>query len=382
MEGADRSDYVSLGESCLESGGRMSAIAGSSCQNWAGIICRLDGWCTDGGLHSATGLLAGLLLPTKESKQLLDIGLRGGVHHLQPGASTNLFSYLQATISDPSYHVGHSRTGLETSLLTHQEFPVLGPSEHLLTRMIETYSQRNASTKFKMAEAISNFLLYDKEMPFLKFMHLIPVQYHTFTIFSHCIVSKISLSPSDTNLRFILERRQLTLTLAFAMTINKAQGQTFARKDLLLQEPVFTHGYFYVAFYQVQILDSIRVNLTPTGMPPHHLNCRLVLLLFLRNLNPRQGLCNDTRMVIQRMCSHVFEEQILTETKVVHAVLVPKISGKNGEVSNNYNSVFLLIPSTRGHDNHESDIEEDHLGEHFSGSDTGIYSDIEILWNK
>ncbi|UYV72080.1 hypothetical protein LAZ67_9001761 [Cordylochernes scorpioides] len=41
---------------------------------------------------------------------------------------------------------------------------------------------------------------------------------------------KISLAPSDTNLPFILKRRQFRLRLAFAMTINKAQGQTFARE--------------------------------------------------------------------------------------------------------------------------------------------------------
>ncbi|UYV61931.1 hypothetical protein LAZ67_1007096 [Cordylochernes scorpioides] len=76
-------------------------------------------------------------------------------------------------------------------------------------------------------------------------------------------VPKIYFSPSYTNLPFILKRRQFPLRLAFAMIINKAQGQTFTRVGLLLQEPVFTHGQFYVAFPGVRTLDSIHVKLNP-----------------------------------------------------------------------------------------------------------------------
>ncbi|UYV67870.1 hypothetical protein LAZ67_5002311 [Cordylochernes scorpioides] len=62
-------------------------------------------------------------------------------------------------------------------------------------------------------------------------------------------------------------------------------------------------------------------SLTPRGMHPRRLNhkvCAIVMLLI--NLNPKQGLCNGTVMVIQRMCSHVLEAQILTWTKVGHTV--------------------------------------------------------------
>ncbi|UYV80593.1 hypothetical protein LAZ67_19000888 [Cordylochernes scorpioides] len=75
--------------------------------------------------------------------------------------------------------------------------------------------------------------------------------------------------------------------------------------------------------YHTEFLNS----LTPTGMPPHRLNLKIgAIVMLLRNLNPKQGLCNGTRMVIQRMRSHVLEAQILTGTKVGQTVLVPKIS--------------------------------------------------------
>ncbi|UYV82597.1 hypothetical protein LAZ67_22000065 [Cordylochernes scorpioides] len=41
---------------------------------------------------------------------------------------------------------------------------------------------------------------------------------------------------------------------AFAISINKAQGQTFARVGVLLQKPAFTHGQLYAASSRVQTL--------------------------------------------------------------------------------------------------------------------------------
>ncbi|UYV77362.1 hypothetical protein LAZ67_15000695 [Cordylochernes scorpioides] len=77
------------------------------------------------------------------------------------------------------------------------------------------------------------------------------------------LVPKLYLAPSDTNLPSILKSRQLLLRLAFAMTINKTESQTFARVGLLLQELAFTHGLFYIDFSRVRTLDSIRAKLNP-----------------------------------------------------------------------------------------------------------------------
>ena len=45
---------------------------------------------------------------------------------------------------------------------------------------------------------------------------------------------------------FHLSRRQFALQLAFAMTINKSQGQPVKNVGIHFQTPVFTHGQFYV----------------------------------------------------------------------------------------------------------------------------------------
>ena len=60
-------------------------------------------------------------------------------------------------------------------------------------------------------------------------------------------IPQITLSPPVEAVGFHLSRRQFALRLAFAMTINKSQGQSVKNVGIHFQTPVFTHGQFYVA---------------------------------------------------------------------------------------------------------------------------------------
>ena len=53
-------------------------------------------------------------------------------------------------------------------------------------------------------------------------------------------------------------RAHVQVRVAFAMTINKAQGQTLRRVGVFLPEPCFTHGQLYVAASRVGLPEHLR----------------------------------------------------------------------------------------------------------------------------
>ncbi|KAM3251231.1 hypothetical protein P3L10_005301 [Capsicum annuum] len=61
----------------------------------------------------------------------------------------------------------------------------------------------------------------------------------------------MTLTPSDARIPFKFQRRQFSITVSFAMTINKSQGQSLSHVELFLKKPVFIHGQLYVALSRV-----------------------------------------------------------------------------------------------------------------------------------
>ena len=79
----------------------------------------------------------------------------------------------------------------------------------------------------------------------------------TITIKQTVLIPRIKLAPSDINLPFVLEHRQFPVRLAYSMTINKAQGQTFDKVGIYLPAPVFSHGQLYVALSRAKSFKDI-----------------------------------------------------------------------------------------------------------------------------
>lgn len=66
------------------------------------------------------------------------------------------------------------------------------------------------------------------------------------------------------HLAFKFSRRQFPVQLAFALTINKAQGQSVKYVGLDLHIPVFSHGQLYVALSRATSSGRVCV-LLPDG---------------------------------------------------------------------------------------------------------------------
>ena len=73
------------------------------------------------------------------------------------------------------------------------------------------------------------------------------------------LIPRITIAPSDTELPFTLRRLQFPVRSCFAMSTNKAQGQTLEFVGIYLPDHVFTHGQLYIAFSRVQSSSAVAV---------------------------------------------------------------------------------------------------------------------------
>ena len=74
--------------------------------------------------------------------------------------------------------------------------------------------------------------------------------------------------------------------------------------------------------------DEFFYSLTPSGMPPHKLNLKQgVIVMLLRNLDPKNGMCNGTRLIVKHLHRHVIEAEILQSGKLVFIPRIVNLSG-------------------------------------------------------
>jgi len=65
-------------------------------------------------------------------------------------------------------------------------------------------------------------------------------------------IPRLSLSPSDVKIPFKFQRRQFPISISFAMTINKSQGQS-------LKSVGISHSQLYVAISRVTLKQRLKI---------------------------------------------------------------------------------------------------------------------------
>lgn len=65
--------------------------------------------------------------------------------------------------------------------------------------------------------------------------------------------------------------------------------------------------------------------LTPSGMPHTLLLKKGTIIMLLRNLCPKKGLCNGTRLIVQELSKNVITARIISECNHGEVVIIPRI---------------------------------------------------------
>lgn len=74
--------------------------------------------------------------------------------------------------------------------------------------------------------------------------------------------------------------------------------------------------------YPPEYLNSLRFS----GVPNHELELKVgVPIMLLRNLNPKKGLCNGTRLIVTQCYRFVIEALIITGNKIGEKTYIPRI---------------------------------------------------------
>ncbi|CAN7104026.1 unnamed protein product, partial [Brassica rapa subsp. narinosa] len=93
-----------------------------------------------------------------------------------------------------------------------------------------------------------------------------------------------SIKASDKKLPFKMRRRQLPISVAFAITINKSQGQSLSHVGIFLPRPVFSHGQLYVAISRVTSKKGLKILIVDEDGKPQKQTRNVVFKEIFQNL--------------------------------------------------------------------------------------------------
>ncbi|XP_021953692.1 ATP-dependent DNA helicase PIF1-like [Folsomia candida] len=101
------------------------------------------------------------------------------------------------------------------------------------------------------------------------------------------------------------------------LKILEGESKTYLSCDSLMSEQAEDHND-----YNMEFLNS----LSPSGLPPHELSLKKgAIVMLLRNLNTKRGLCNGTRLIITDLLANVVMATVLSGSAEGEKVFIPRI---------------------------------------------------------
>lgn len=130
-----------------------------------------------------------------------------------------------------------------------------------------------------------------------------------------------SFDRSYFSVRAILAPRNEDIDAINDLALDMMPGETIEYLSADTIAPGDDHAQDYQ--YPVEFLNSLKLG---GGFPPHVLRLRRgAPVMLLRNLDPRHGLCNGTRMLCTSFHRKVIEVEIITSTHKGDRVFIPRI---------------------------------------------------------
>ena len=129
---------------------------------------------------------------------------------------------------------------------------------------------------------------------------------------------------NENYINYIKNRAILTLRNDDVDDINEKIINIFPgdAQEFLSADSVEDEDFVHQNLYPIEFLNT----LTPSGTPPHKLILKIgAPIILLRNINPTEGLCNGTRLIIRRFQQYVIDAEILTGSHLGKRVFIPRI---------------------------------------------------------
>jgi ATP-dependent DNA helicase PIF1 len=124
---------------------------------------------------------------------------------------------------------------------------------------------------------------------------------------------------------FDAESAVLTPTNASAEKVNYLALDMLGGNSITLYSTDYLHDDLdgsRSAMITTEFLNSLNVS----GLPPHELKLREgVPIILLRNLNPRKGLCNGTRLKVVQLLNNILIAQVISGPAAGKRVCIPRI---------------------------------------------------------